>query len=184
MKTINKLKQIQADAMIMHIKLHNFHWNVKGLSFYHIHEMTEGMYLAMATLFDDTAERVLQLGQKPLVTMAQAVEYGHIEETEKTDFDAKEVLESIKLSKITNQWILVEETISYAKNGTYSLILKTLDGNSILKIENNNIQTWFETMNYAIPKWGIYRSLKHADQLKDEKVYFADFEINNLKIEK
>ncbi|UAM97667.1 polysaccharide lyase [Polaribacter litorisediminis] len=96
----------------------------------------------------------------------------------------KEILQSIKLSKLTNQWILAEETISYAKNGTYSLILKTLDGNLILKIENNNIQTWFETMNYAIPKWGIYRSLKHADQLKDEKVYFADFEINNLKIDK
>jgi starvation-inducible DNA-binding protein len=96
MKTINKLKQIQADAMIMHIKLHNFHWNIKGMSFYPIHEMTEGMYTAMATLFDDAAERVLQLGQKPLVTMAQAVEYGHIEETDKTEFEAKEVFEAIK----------------------------------------------------------------------------------------
>ena len=100
MKTINKLKQIQADAMIMHIKLHNFHWNIKGLSFYHIHEMTQGMYGYMSVLFDDTAERVLQLGQKPLVTMAQAVEYGHIEETEKTDFEAKEVLETIKTDYI------------------------------------------------------------------------------------
>ncbi|CAA6825447.1 MAG: Non-specific DNA-binding protein Dps / Iron-binding ferritin-like antioxidant protein / Ferroxidase (EC [uncultured Sulfurovum sp.] len=100
MKTINKLKQIQADAMVMHIKLHNLHWNIKGMAFYEIHAMTETMYLAMATLFDDTAERVLQLGQKPLVTMAQAVEYGHIEETEKTEFDTKEVLEIIKTDYI------------------------------------------------------------------------------------
>ena len=97
MKTINKLKQVQADAMVMHIKLHNLHWNVRGLAFYQIHEMTEGMYTAMATLFDDVAERILQLGQKPLVTMAQAVEYSHIEEVEQTDFEAREVLEIIKI---------------------------------------------------------------------------------------
>jgi len=100
MKTINKLKQVQADAMIMHVKLHNLHWNIKGMAFYQIHQMTEGMYTAMATLFDDVAERILQLGQKPLVTMAQAVEFGHIEETEKTEFDSKEVLEIIKTDYI------------------------------------------------------------------------------------
>lgn len=95
MKTIKKLKQVQADAMVMHIKLHNLHWNVKGLAFYQIHEMTEGMYGSMAELFDELAERILQLGDKPLVTMAQAVEFSHIKEIEKTDFDAKEVLQIV-----------------------------------------------------------------------------------------
>jgi len=98
------------------------------------------------------------------------------------DEDEKEVLESIKLSKITDQWILADETITYGKNGTYSLKLTTLSGKTILEVEKKNIQTWYETMIYARPKWGIYRSLKKADQLRDEKVYFADFEINDVKI--
>lgn len=96
MKTIEKLKQVQADAMVMNVKLHNLHWNVKGMAFYEIHAMTETMYTSMAVMFDDAAERVLQLGQKPLVTMKQALALSKIEEIEKTEFTSKEVLEILE----------------------------------------------------------------------------------------
>jgi hypothetical protein len=99
------------------------------------------------------------------------------------DEDEQEVLSSVKLSKITGKWIVADETITYGKKGSYALTLKTLDGKTILKVDKKNIQTWYDTMVYARPKWGIYRSLKYADRLRDEKVYFADFEINNLKVD-
>lgn len=95
MKTINKLKQVQADAMVMYIKLHNLHWNIKGMAFYQIHQMTEEMYHDMAKLFDEVAERVLQLGDKPLVTMADAIKHSHIKELKKTDFEVQEVLQVV-----------------------------------------------------------------------------------------
>lgn len=97
--------------------------------------------------------------------------------------DEKEVLQHIKLSKITDKWLVADETISFAKNGTYSLTLKTLKGKTILEVHKTNIQTWYKNMVYARPKWGIYRSLKNAENLRDEKIYFADFEINTLKVD-
>lgn len=96
------------------------------------------------------------------------------------DEDEKKVLASIKLSKITGKWIIADETITYGKNGSYTLTLKTLKGKTVLKIERKNIQTWYDTMIYARPKWGIYRSLKKQNELRDEKLYFADFEINDV----
>ncbi|MFD1294203.1 heparin lyase I family protein [Lutibacter holmesii] len=94
--------------------------------------------------------------------------------------DEKEVLESVALSKITGKWIVANETITYQKNGSYQLTLRTLDGKTILKVHKKNMQTWFNTMIYARPKWGIYRSLKKQDELRDEKLLFADFEINDV----
>ncbi|WP_405563765.1 fibronectin type III [Polaribacter sp. Asnod6-C07] len=100
------------------------------------------------------------------------------------DEDVQQVLSSVKLSKITGKWIVADETITFGKNGSYAVTLKTLSGKTILKVDKKNIQTWYETMEYARPKWGIYRSLKHANKLRDEKVYFADFEINDIKTDK
>lgn len=92
----------------------------------------------------------------------------------------KEILASVNLSKVTGKWLIADETITYAKNGSYRLKLTTLNGKPIFDIQKENIKTWFETMVYARPKWGIYRSLKKADQLRDEKLYFSDFEINAI----
>lgn len=94
--------------------------------------------------------------------------------------DEKEVLASLKLAKATGKWLIADVTITYAKKGSYHLKLTDLDENIILNIHKKNIKTWFDTMVYARPKWGIYRSLKKADQLRDEKLYFADFEINDM----
>lgn len=39
---------------------------------------------------------------------------------------------------------------------------------------------WKTKAQFLRPKWGIYRSLKHADELRDEQVLFADFEMTQL----
>ena len=96
------------------------------------------------------------------------------------DEDVKKILSTIKLSKIVGKWILADETITYARKGVYKLTLKDLKGKTLLEVEKNNIQTWYDTMIYARPKWGIYRSLRKKEMLRDEKLYFADFEINNI----
>jgi len=96
------------------------------------------------------------------------------------DEDEKEVLKSINLSKITGKWIIANETITYDRKGSYKVILKNLAGKTLLKVERKNIQTWYDTMIYARPKWGIYRSLKKREELRDETLYFSDFEINDL----
>lgn len=95
MNTINQLKLIQADAQVYFMKLHNIHWNVTGMMFLPIHQLTEALYNEFAVIFDDLAERQLQLGQKPLLTMSSALEISRIKETNESSFSSKEALEII-----------------------------------------------------------------------------------------
>ena len=93
--TIQLLNQIQADALMMYTKLHNYHWNVKGLQFYGIHQKTEEFYTYFGTMYDDTAERLLQLGIKPIVTLRGAIDRTKIKEETKDSFNVQYVVENI-----------------------------------------------------------------------------------------
>jgi starvation-inducible DNA-binding protein len=94
-KVISQLKQLQADAHALFVKVHNYHWNVKGMDFFPVHNQTEEIYNAMATLYDDTAERVLQLGGKPHLTMGELVKATKIKEEKNDSFRSKEVVANI-----------------------------------------------------------------------------------------
>lgn len=93
--TITLLNQIQADAHALYVKLHNYHWNVKGMYFYAIHNKTEELYDKMSELYDATAERAIQLGGKAVLTAGALAELTAIEEEKGESFDARTVLESI-----------------------------------------------------------------------------------------
>lgn len=95
MKTIELLKQLQADSIVFFMKAHNYHWNVKGVNFPQIHAATEEIYEQFATLFDDLAERILQLGGVPFVTLTDALKASKIAEESKITFSAQEVLDGV-----------------------------------------------------------------------------------------
>lgn len=94
-KTVELLKQLQADAQVLFVKFHNYHWNVEGMDFFPVHNQTEEMYNSMATLFDDAAERVIQLGGTPYVTLAQVLSASKIKEEENNSFRSKYIVEAI-----------------------------------------------------------------------------------------
>jgi starvation-inducible DNA-binding protein len=94
-KVINKLKVIQASSLVMFTKLHNYHWNIKGMQFFPLHEFTEKLYDQFAELYDDAAERILQLEGTPLVLLKDLQEQSIIKEESKTTFDAKYLLASV-----------------------------------------------------------------------------------------
>ena len=70
-KLVNQLNQNLADVQVLYVKLHNYHWNVKGAHFFGIHNVTEGYYDYFAKQYDDIAEWILQIGSKPLTTMKE-----------------------------------------------------------------------------------------------------------------
>lgn len=94
-KVTKQLKKLQASALVMYTKIHNYHWNIKGIHFLPIHEMTEKIYVQFSGLYDDTAERVLQLNEKPYILLKDIEENSLIKEDKKTEFDAKYVLSNI-----------------------------------------------------------------------------------------
>ena len=94
-KVVEQLRQIEADANALFVKLHNYHWNIKGLQFYSVHEYTEKLYDMMSDVYDDTAERILQLGKKPILTMEEIAKTTKIEEEKGDSFDTKYVISAI-----------------------------------------------------------------------------------------
>lgn len=110
-KVISQLNQIQADAHALYVKLHNFHWNVKGMDFHPVHTYTEGLYNQMGVLFDDTAERAIILGGKALTTIDVLAKTTKIK-TESADcFKSKEIVEKV----ITDYTYLLNEFKTLSK---------------------------------------------------------------------
>jgi len=96
MSVTKQLLQLQADAHNLWIRFHNYHWNVKGFQFFAIHQYTEKLYEEMAELFDDCAERLLQLKTKAIVCPKTLIENAKTPKLEKDCFTPMEVIGLIK----------------------------------------------------------------------------------------
>lgn len=92
---VNSLNRAVANVQVLYVKLHNYHWNVKGITFKSVHEMTEAYYDYFAKQYDDLAERILQLGSKPFSTMKDYLANAEITEDFGNDFDGKTVFSSV-----------------------------------------------------------------------------------------
>ncbi|SDT02596.1 starvation-inducible DNA-binding protein [Paenibacillaceae bacterium GAS479] len=58
-----------ANWSVLYVKLHQFHWLVKGPHFFTLHEKFQELYEEAAQRTDELAERVLAIGGRPLSTM-------------------------------------------------------------------------------------------------------------------
>jgi len=87
-------KQV-ANWSVLFVKLHNFHWFVKGEQFYALHNHFEGLYNEAASQIDELAERVLIIGGEPVATMKKMLELSSIQEATGKE-DAKEMLKTVK----------------------------------------------------------------------------------------
>jgi starvation-inducible DNA-binding protein len=94
-KLIEMLNKNLSNLQVLYVKLHNYHWNVKGMNFKPIHEMTEAYYDYFAEQYDEVAERIVQLGGKPFATLQDYLKSSTIKEENKNEFDAKNVLNSV-----------------------------------------------------------------------------------------
>jgi len=87
------------------------------------------------------------------------------------------------LTPFKGVWVEATETVTYGDwgEGTYSLEIKKVSDDSVLFAHTeNNTRMWKTNASFIRPKWGIYRSLENAADLRDEEVLFADFCIEEL----
>lgn len=94
-KTTESMNLLLADIHVLYTKIQNYHWNVKGPYFFGMHDKTEEYYNHFATIYDELAERVLQLEGKPIVTLKQVLELSRLKEDGSTDFDAAYVAKNL-----------------------------------------------------------------------------------------
>jgi len=84
----------------------------------------------------------------------------------------------LDLSQFTGVWVEATETIKVGANGSFAMRIKRVsDGVELLNYSNNNIMTIRANNDFIRPKWGIYRSLNNAGDLRDESIRFNSFSI-------
>jgi starvation-inducible DNA-binding protein len=72
-------KQV-ANWNVLFVKLHNYHWYVKGPHFFTLHEKFEELYNEAAANIDELAERLLILKGTPVASMKEYLDIATIEE--------------------------------------------------------------------------------------------------------
>lgn len=99
-KLLALLNREVANFGVLYIKLHNYHWYVKGTQFYRLHALFEKLYDEATEHLDTVAERMLMLGGKPAATLKEFLELATIKEatgTETTNDMIKELIKDFEL---------------------------------------------------------------------------------------
>jgi len=95
--------------------------------------------------------------------------------------DTQITLKETNISPFIDTWLEVNEHIVYGTQGTYAIEIKRIDDDEILfEYSNSSIVNWRPDAEFVRPKWGIYRSLVHEEDLRDEVVRFAEFSIEEV----
>ncbi|MGD6944162.1 Dps family protein [Cytobacillus gottheilii] len=91
---IKAVNQQVANWTILYVKLHNYHWYIKGRHFFTLHEKFEELYNEANVHIDELAERILALEGKPVATMKDCLETSSIKEANGNETD-DEMVKSI-----------------------------------------------------------------------------------------
>lgn len=90
------LNNLVATQGLFYIKLHQVHWYVKGHGFFELHEKMEEFYDELTEHFDETAERLLQIGGMPYSTLKEYINHSVIEESvDNKDLPQEEMIEMV-----------------------------------------------------------------------------------------
>jgi starvation-inducible DNA-binding protein len=93
-RIVESLSTVLADAYMLYLKTHNFHWNVTGPMFSTLHVMFEEQYTEQWNALDDIAERIRALGHYAPGTYKRYTELSSI--TEEPDVpSAKEMIRQL-----------------------------------------------------------------------------------------
>ena len=74
------LRVLLADSYLLFLKTQNYHWNVKGPSFFTLHTLFEEQYRALFEANDEIAERLRTIGHEAPGSFAVFTEIANIKE--------------------------------------------------------------------------------------------------------
>ncbi|UQZ35859.1 DNA starvation/stationary phase protection protein [Paenibacillus sp. PK3_47] len=69
-----------ANFNVLYVKIHNYHWYVKGEQFFALHVKFEELYDDITLKMDEVAERLLAIKGSPAATMKEYLEISTIQE--------------------------------------------------------------------------------------------------------
>ena len=124
-----KLNQMLADLHLVYGHLHALHWNVEGYQFFTLHRELQSMYEGVQELVDDTAERILMLGNRPATTFKEYLEISSLEELASRKYTADETAELVLGDldhMIASMRALIETASEQKDEGTADFAIQAL----------------------------------------------------------
>ncbi|WP_286230116.1 Dps family protein [Neobacillus mesonae] len=96
-KVSNTLNKQVANFSVLYMKLHHYHWYVKGENFFTLHVKFEELYKEASLHLDTIAERMLAVGEKPAATLKEHLEMTSVEEASNSgeDISASEMVKGL-----------------------------------------------------------------------------------------
>ncbi len=82
---------------------------------------------------------------------------------------------STELQKFLGAWVQVELRVLYAEAGELAMTIRRLEDGEMLFDYSGDADMWDANASGHDSKFGLYRSLSSAGELRDEQVRFADF---------
>ena len=127
-----------SDLVVFYLKLHDLHWNVKGMQFVPVHQYTESRYEDAAGKFDEIAELVLQHGEKPVSSISEYLSLASIKELNKGSYRDEEVLKILfdDMSLLKNEAVKLRAEMD--AEGLFDVVA-ALEGH----ISGYNKELWF-----------------------------------------
>ncbi|MEC0089403.1 DNA starvation/stationary phase protection protein [Paenibacillus macquariensis subsp. defensor] len=108
------LNQQVANLNVLYVKLHNYHWYVRGEKFFTLHVKFEEIYNDVTLKMDEVAERLLTLKGSPVATMKEFLDITTIQEADGKEDASKMVQNLIEdLATVAEE---LEEGIDLAEN--------------------------------------------------------------------
>ncbi|MDF2854607.1 MAG: ral stress protein [Neobacillus sp.] len=83
-----------ANFSVLHMKLHHYHWYVKGENFFTLHVKFEELYKEAALHLDTIAERMLSQKALPLSSLKEALDLSTLQEATGEE-DAQQMLQTL-----------------------------------------------------------------------------------------
>lgn len=94
-KLVDSINVQVANLTVLYEKLHHYHWFVKGHHFFVLHKTFEELYNEVTNHLDETAERLLIIGEKPVSTLKESLQLASISEASGNETTEQEMVQAI-----------------------------------------------------------------------------------------
>ena len=106
-----------ADLHLVYGHLHALHWNVEGANFLSYHRELQKMYEQTAEFIDDTAERILILGNRPPTKFSEYLEMSDLDELSSRKYEVVETIDLV-LEDLNHMIGRMRELVAEANDAT------------------------------------------------------------------
>jgi len=96
-----KLNELLANYSVFYQNTRGYHWNIKGDTFFELHEKFEELYNDLVVKMDEVAERILTLGYTPDHRYSNYVELSDIKESTQVSVGKTAIHEILNAFKVT-----------------------------------------------------------------------------------